>query len=144
MRQNNPPGFDRLSLPAEYSSLDTFQEFVQERAESAGLPPSAYLKIVMVQEEVLLNIFKNAYPPERQGLVELACGQQEDGQGFLVRYTDQGRPFDPLSAPPPDVTLDIDDREEGGLGILLMKKMSRSQHYQREGDSNILELVFDP
>ncbi|GAB6057919.1 ATP-binding protein [Desulfonatronum parangueonense] len=143
MQQNNPPESHRLSLPADFSSLDRFQEFLQECADSAGLPPAVSLKISMVLEEVLLNIFKNAYPPDHQGGVELACGIQGNGQGFLVRFTDQGQAFDPLSMPPPDVTLDMDDRQEGGLGILLMKKMSRSQHYRREGDSNILELVFD-
>ncbi len=143
MQPSNPPDLAQLELPAELPSLEKFQAFILERMDSANLSPKVLLKIELVLEELLLNIFKNAYAPAQNGLVEVTCGMLGDDQGFLVRFKDQGRPFDPISLPPPDVTLGMDEREIGGLGILLVKEMSRSQRYRREGDSNIFEIIFD-
>lgn len=143
MQPSNPPGLDTLSLPAEFASLEKFQTFVQERMDSAGLPPPLFLKIELVLEEVLLNIFKNAYDSNQDGFVEVACGSTADDQGFVLRFTDQGRSFNPLDMPDPDVTLAMEDRKVGGLGILLIKEVSRFQEYRRQGDANVLEIVFD-
>lgn len=131
-----------LTLPADISSLEPLRHFVLERFEATGLSPALTLKIDLVLEEVLLNIFNYAHGPDLAGAVTVECGPLAAGERFLVRFTDQGPPFDPLSQPPPDVTLGMDERVQGGLGILLTKEMSASQQYRREGGSNILEIVF--
>ncbi len=142
MRPSSDGDVVGLSLPADISSLEPLRRFVLERFESIGLSPALALKIDLVLEEVLLNIFDYAYGPDQTGTVSVECGQLAEEGRFLVRFTDQGPPFDPLSKPPPDVTLGMDERVQGGLGILLTKEMSASQGYRREGDSNILEIVF--
>ncbi|PTN37555.1 ATP-binding protein [Desulfonatronum sp. SC1] len=142
MRPSNHANLAGLSMPADISSLEPLRSFVLERFESTGLSPALALKIDLVLEEVLLNIFHYAYGPDQAGMVSVECGPRADEGRFLVRFLDQGPPFDPLSQPPPDVTLSMDERVQGGLGILLTKKMSASQQYRREGDSNVLEIVF--
>jgi serine/threonine-protein kinase RsbW len=135
--------FHRLTLPANPASLKIIQGFVGEHAELAGLSLPTQMKINLVLEEALLNVFTHAYPLEESGFIDVECGLSADGQKFLVRFRDQGRPFDPLSQPRPDVGLSMDERTEGGLGILLIREMSLSQNYRREGKSNVLELVFE-
>lgn len=142
MRPSSDEDLAGLSLPADISSLEPLRSFVLERFESSGLSPALTLKIDLVLEEVLLNIFNHAYGPDRAGMVSVECGPWSGEGRFLVRFSDQGPPFDPLSQPPPDVTLNMDQRVQGGLGIFLAKEMSASQQYRREGDSNILEIVF--
>lgn len=142
MRPSSDEDLAGLSMPAEISSLEPLRRFVLERFESTGLSPALTLKIDLVLEEVLLNIFHYAYDPDQTGTVTVECGPLADGGRFLLHFLDQGPPFDPLSQPPPDVTLGMDERVQGGLGILLTKEMSASQRYRREGDSNILEIVF--
>ncbi len=142
MRPSSDEDMAGLTMPADISSLEPLRSFVLERFESTGLFPALALKIDLVLEEVLLNIFHYAYGPDQTGTVSVECGPQADDGRFLVRFTDQGPPFDPLSQPPPDVTLGMDERVQGGLGILLTKEVSASQRYRREGDSNVLEIVF--
>ncbi|WP_052813301.1 ATP-binding protein [Desulfonatronum thioautotrophicum] len=131
-----------LSLPATPPSLEPLRHFVLEHFQSTGLNPALALKIDLVLEEVLLNIFTYAYTPDRPGMVTVECGSQADKGGFLIRFSDQGPPFDPLSQTLPDVTLDMDERTQGGLGILLAREMSSFQEYRREGESNILDVYF--
>ncbi|WP_152555191.1 ATP-binding protein [Desulfonatronum thiodismutans] len=142
MRPSSDENMAGLTMPADISSLEPLRSFVLERFESTGPFPALALKIDLVLEEVLLNIFHYAHGPKQTGTVTVECGSGAEEGRFLVRFTDQGPPFDPLSQPPPDVTLGMDERVQGGLGILLTKEMSASQQYRREGDSNVLEIVF--
>lgn len=66
------------------------------------------------------------------------------GGGMPLRMviTDNGSAFDPTKTPDPDVTASVEDREIGGLGLLMVKKMTKSFSYRREGDRNIVELTF--
>ncbi|MGN0381691.1 MAG: ATP-binding protein [Suilimivivens sp.] len=64
----------------------------------------------------------------------------EKENAILFRFTDQGIPFDPLAKPDPDVTLNAKEREIGGLGIYMMKKMMDEVSYSYEHGHNILTM----
>ena len=55
--------------------------------------------------------------------------------------TDRGVPFDPLQRPDPDVTLSVEDREIGGLGIFIAKKTMDSVTYAFEQGENSLTMT---
>jgi serine/threonine-protein kinase RsbW len=57
-----------------------------------------------------------------------------------VEVEDDGRPFNPLEAPPPDIGKPLAEREVGGLGIHLVRKMMDELEYRRENDKNLLIL----
>ena len=50
-----------LRLPGTRAALARFQAFVLGFAQCQGLPEALQLKIDLVLEEVLLNIFDNAF-----------------------------------------------------------------------------------
>jgi sigma-B regulation protein RsbU (phosphoserine phosphatase) len=54
-------------------------------------------------------------------------------------FTDHGRPFNPLEHEDPDITLPLEEREVGGLGLLIVKKTMDTIRYNREGGANRLE-----
>ena len=58
-----------------------------------------------------------------------------------LAIADNGKPYDPLAHDDPDTTLDAADRPIGGLGILIVKKMSDAIAYRREGNRNILTFM---
>lgn len=64
-----------------------------------------------------------------------------DGDNELV-ITDDGKPFDPTSLPDPDVTLKVEERQIGGLGLFLVKKMSKTVEYSRLDNRNRLRVVL--
>jgi anti-sigma regulatory factor (Ser/Thr protein kinase) len=60
----------------------------------------------------------------------------------VLEIADTGKPFDVLSLPEPDITLDIKDRQVGGLGIHFIRTLSDGVSYRRENGRNILRMVF--
>ena len=65
-----------------------------------------------------------------------------DENSLTIEIVDDGRPFDPLTdAPKPDVNAELEDRNIGGLGIHLVRKMMDDVRYRREEGKNHLTLV---
>jgi len=128
-------------LPGLPESLNQFRDFVLSHARIAGLPEAIQDKIDLVMEEVLLNVFDYAFEVGPVAPVAVGCGMTPDSK-FLVRVIDAGRPFNPLEQPSPDITLGIDEREIGGLGIFLARELSRAMAYDRREDHNVLDIYF--
>lgn len=94
-------------------------------------------KVRLCAEEVIENIVNYAYKPA-DGFLELIL-HLEDGK-FTMTFKDAGVKFDPLAKPDPDITLSLEDRPIGGLGIFLCKQMMDDVSYKYEGDMNILSM----
>jgi len=65
-----------------------------------------------------------------------------EGDDLVLTISDRGKPFDPTALPEPDVTLGAEEREVGGLGMFMVKKMSRSFVYRRENDMNVVTVAL--
>jgi len=65
----------------------------------------------------------------------------EDGlSGIVLTFVDDGVAYDPLKHADPDTTLPAEKRPIGGLGIMLVKKMSDSVSYHRAHNRNYLKV----
>ncbi len=128
-----------LIVPARIDVLSQCTEFVTARAVEAGFTPSRLCEIELVVEEVVTNICRHGYD-DQPGQMELRC-RPVDTQRLLLEFIDGGRPFDILAAPAPDLTVDLDQREPGGLGVPLIRAMVDEASYKREGNRNILRLI---
>lgn len=64
------------------------------------------------------------------------------GENLTLIVSDSGTPFDPTKAEDPDVTASAEDRKIGGLGLFLVKKMSKSFSYERKDDRNVVTVVL--
>jgi serine/threonine-protein kinase RsbW len=57
---------------------------------------------------------------------------------LTATVSDDGRPFDPLSQPSPDIHAPLEDRTIGGLGIHLIRSMMDAVEYRRADGRNHL------
>ena len=64
-----------------------------------------------------------------------------DGPTATVTFKDRGVPYDPLAKPDPDITLDVNHRQIGGLGIYMVKQTMDEVHYDYENGQNVLTMV---
>lgn len=126
-----------LRLPAELDQLPAFLDYVRRMAEVAGLSDVQGSRLELAVEEALANVCGYAYADRVQGGAVL-CRIEVRPNGLTVNIVDEGSPFDPLARPDPDTALDLDRREPGGLGILLIKSLVSAVAYRREDGRNVL------
>jgi anti-sigma regulatory factor (Ser/Thr protein kinase) len=129
----------KLKLPAILSNLRKFVELVSKCAEDQGLSSEKVTDIGVATEEALVNICNYAYQG-KIGEVKVTC-MLDDANRFIVEIEDKGVPFDFKALENPNLTLDIHEREVGGLGVFIIKELMDEVKYRREGDKNILILI---
>ena len=128
-----------ITVPAEAAALETVNAFIQEKLESINCSKRAKMQMMLAVEEIFVNISSYAYHPE-VGLAEVGVDIDGDPPTVTIRFLDQGRPFNPLEKPDADITLSAQEREIGGLGILLVKKIMDQVDYAYENGRNILTI----
>ncbi len=114
---------------------ETFEAFAKE----FGIPATIAMKFNVIFEELLNNIVTYAYSDGDEHDIEVRMGLA--GNRLTVIITDDGVPFNPLSAEAPDTDLSLEDREIGGLGIHLVRNLIDDVTYQRRIDKNVMTLV---
>lgn len=120
-------------------NLDALQGFIEERLEAAGVPMKARMQLAIAIEEVFVNIAYYAYAPGT-GEAAVRVEISDDPAAVTISFSDRGRPYDPLAKTDPDVTLGADEREIGGLGIFMTKKLMDEMSYEYRDEQNILTL----
>ena len=122
----------RLELKVDMDEVRRARAFALSIADNAGLSERQAQNLRLVVEEAVANIVNYSGAT----LMELRAWQ-EDGS-LYVSFADDGIPFDPTQHPEPDLTLPIEKRVIGGLGIHYIRKMSDGMAYRRQDGRNIL------
>ena len=128
------------TFPAKTEALADVLTFVEETLESFDCPMKTQMAVSVAIEEVFVNVAHYAYGGG-EGDVTLGIGFDEDTRKVTFRMSDKGIPFDPLKKPDPDITLSAEDRDIGGLGILIAKKTMDELTYAYENGENILTML---
>jgi anti-sigma regulatory factor (Ser/Thr protein kinase) len=115
------------------------QDQLEALARERGLPPKILHEIQLAAEELLTNILNHAYPDQRERaiIVRLRPGESE----FGIEVEDDGRPFNLLEQPAPDLSLPLEQRPVGGLGIHMIRKSMDRIEYRRADGKNILAMT---
>ena len=121
-------------------SLGEFRRFVRGAAAACGIASDDIDKLDLVMEEILTNVARYAYVPET-GTAEVTYSRTSPGR-LRIEISDQGRPFDPLAADPPDLSRGLANRPIGGLGVFLVRNLVDSMAYRREDGRNVLSFEF--
>ena len=94
-------------------------------------------KPAVIMDEIVSNIVRCSGASEFSVSLEIADGH------LTMIFADDGRAFDPTrDVADPNVHAAVKDRDVGGLGIFMVKKMSKSVDYVRQGDRNVLTVVL--
>ena len=130
-------------MTIEIKKTDALEEvlgFVEDTLERSECSLKDLTAICVAMEEVFVNVANYAYG-EGSGEVTLEIGFNTSTRVVTFRVTDQGVPFDPLQKPDPDITLSLEERQIGGLGIFIVKKTMDSVSYAYEDGKNILTMI---
>ena len=122
------------------ASKENYKEFLSQLqgwCKNFGLNKELTEKLELISEEIYTNIFSYAYP-ENNGDVEVTLTKENNV--LTLVFKDNGIPYNPLERPDPDVTLPPESREQGGLGIFIVKSSVDEISYEYQDNSNILTM----
>ena len=130
---------NELEIEAEKESLSEVLSFIEKHLDDAGCPAKAKMQISIAAEEIFINIANYAYAPEK-GKASVKVEINENPICVVITFMDGGKPFDPTKKTDPDISLSAEDREIGGLGIFMTKKMMDDVKYEYKDGKNILKI----
>jgi len=129
-----------LVVPGRFDRLTEISAFITQAAHAAGLDDDEVFHVEMAVDEACSNIIEHAYAAQ-MGDIDLACRCPGTGQ-FEVVIRDFGQPFDPEDVPPPALGADLDDLNEGGLGLYFMRKLMDEVRFEFvPGQGNVLTML---
>jgi serine/threonine-protein kinase RsbW len=116
------------------SGLSVLLDTLEEELAGRGVPMGAVSSVLIAADEVISNALNHG-----GGAPAVEVAAKVDADQVTIRIIDDGVAFDPLAAAAPDTSLSIEDREIGGLGIHLVRKMMDHVAYERRGNHNRLQ-----
>ena len=127
-----------LTLQNDIQEVPQLAEFVDELCEAIGIDMATSMQLNLAIEEAVVNVMNYAYPKNEQGEVRILAEANNKRIKFII--SDDGKPFDPTAHGEVDTTLTADERDIGGLGIHLVRKIMDSINYERTQNQNVFTL----
>ena len=116
-----------LRIGAELDNLSLIRRFVEDAAIGFGADQEVIPDVLLAVTEAATNIMIHGYQGQ-PGTIEIEVSRK--GDSLVVCLRDQAPPFDPTTVPPPDVTLPLEQRQPGGLGIHFMRQFMDELTYR--------------
>ncbi|MDO4483438.1 MAG: SpoIIE family protein phosphatase [Clostridia bacterium] len=127
------------TFPADARALGDVQAFLEGELEQLGCPMKLQMAISIAIEEIFVNIAHYAYNGE-DGTANVGIAYDEPTGTVTFRFRDHGKPFNPLEHQDPDITASVEERDIGGLGILITRKTMDNLEYSYEHGENVLTM----
>ena len=105
-----------ITVEAKVQNVDKVTEFVNAVLEENDCPLKIQMQLDVAIDEIFGNIAYYAYG-KGSGNATIQIEMEDNPPKITLIFIDQGTPYNPLENKDPDITLDIEDREIGGLGI---------------------------
>ena len=127
-----------LHIKNDPEQLALLYDFLEQQAGNCGFDAALLMQIKLAMDEAVTNVIQYAYPGMEGDIgIDMGC---DNGQLKIV-ITDNGIQFNPLKKQEPDITLSLDERPIGGLGIFLVKQLMTDVRYDRSEGKNILTMT---
>ncbi len=135
-RLNFIKGDDKLSFIPGKDAGTAVSDFAQQLTSKLDVLPKISSKVSIAIDEIASNIINYS----KAKTAEISYSIEKNKLNLM--FEDDGKPYNPLETEDPDITLSAEERQIGGLGIFMVKKMTESMDYKYENNKNILKLVM--
>lgn len=127
-----------LTFKNEEQELNRVAEFMEMVCDELQFDVHVAMKLQVAMEEMVTNVIFYAYPEGTSADITLTA--ESDGKEVTFVLSDTGKPFDPTAKEDADLDVNPMDREQGGMGILIVKNIMNEVSYQRLGEMNQLTM----
>lgn len=128
-----------LTISATIENLAVVTDFVDEQLEQLDCPVKTLVQVNVAIDELFGNIANYAYNPE-VGAATVRVEVTGNPLSVVITFIDNGIPYDPLAKDDPDITLGVEERQIGGLGIYMVKKTMDDISYEYKDGQNVLRI----
>src|SRR5262249_10240179 len=125
-----------IEVRDDLTEVGRVQEELNAIWESLALSPDVEMDVSLALEEALSNVLRHAASDGQSREIRVSFLIDESGLEFDL--SDSASPYDPLSRPDPDLTLPLEERRAGGLGVYLVKQLADEVSYERRDGRNHL------
>ena len=119
--------------------LETLAVAFRAFCREGGLTEEEFSDVRLALEEAVSNTIRHGYVDAKSHEIRIRAALKAGTLSLQVE--DDARPFNPLEAPLPDVSVPIEEKTPGGLGLLLLRSVMDRLEYRRKGSKNHLRLV---
>jgi serine/threonine-protein kinase RsbW len=133
-----------LRIPAELERVADVRKLVREVAGVCDAPQPCMDDLVQAVDEAATNVILHGYRGA-PGWLDVAAERVDDT--IVITLEDEAPTMDPTLYPEPDLSIPLERRKPGGMGIHLMRMATdRLEHAPRPGGGNILTMArrLDP
>jgi len=127
-----------IELKNDLSEINRLSERVNDFAEANNLSPKTLFALNLSLEEVITNVISYGFDDDKEH--QILVHIYSIGGEISVEIEDDGKPFNPLQVDEPDLTIPLEERPIGGLGIHLIRNYMDDLEYKRDGYKNILRM----
>ncbi len=137
LRVNALVGSDTMTTNPTQDTYCIVQMFLDNRLKTAKVPKKTINRMQVASDEIWSNIVRHS------GAEKASLKLRREGDTLFLDFIDNGRPYNPLNAETPDITLSAEERKIGGLGLHMVKNITTSMEYEFADGRNKLTLGFD-
>ncbi len=116
-----------MTFPANFNFLDDIREFVAQTAREGGFNEKEIYSLQLAADEAATNIIEHAYAGISDADFDVTCDMR--GDTLTITMRDTGKPFNPSNVRQPNLKADLLERQIGGLGLYLMRKLMDEVRY---------------
>jgi anti-sigma regulatory factor (Ser/Thr protein kinase) len=126
------------SFARDIGALEQVFDFTAEVLQPAVVPPALHRSVDFVLEEFFTNIVKYG---ARHGYVGIEIALSDTDVAIAVTEPDADF-FDVTQAPAADTTLPIEQRQPGGLGLHLVRRLVDTLRYEYRSEDRCGRIAF--
>lgn len=128
---------DSIFISPDDNSMNLVYNFIDKKLKDLEIDKSLSNKIKLVADEIYSNIINYS------GATRAKVSFCRTDKSIYLTFYDNGKRYNPLATESPDTSLSAKDRDEGGLGIYIVKKTASRIDYSNKDGYNILTIVFE-
>ena len=126
-----------LTLGAKTENLEQVLDFVNGLLKEKKCPMNLVFELDIAVEELFVNIAHYAYTPgEGKATIQVSFEEEK----VTITFIDGGIPYNPWVKKDPDITLSLEERQIGGLGIYMVKNSMDEVDYVYKEGKNVVTI----
>ena len=125
---------DTLHIAPTLENVGAVCDFLEQTLSAHDASMKVVTQVNIATDELFANI------AQYSGATQASVSCVVEGNRATIRFVDDGTPYDPTQAKEPDISLSAEEREIGGLGILMVKKTMDAVRYEYADGKNVLTI----